>query len=143
MKRITDLGELLTGMEPRLSRDEFFMATVSESQMMSLTDSLDYILCIYREKEGLTIIFSSEAKEEISRLAGEEPIVGPFALITLDVYSDLMAVGFLAKIADSLANERIGINVFSAYNHDHFLVPYEKRDDAIRVLKGLQEQKKG
>jgi hypothetical protein len=137
VKRISGLSELLRKMEPRLSVGEFFMASVRKSKTPALASYLEYVLCMYREKEGVTIVFSDEISDEIAKLTGA-PLVGPLALITLDVYSDLMAVGFIHTVTGALAKERISVNVFSAYHHDHLLVPYERKDDAMKVLKGLQ-----
>jgi hypothetical protein len=137
MKRISGLSELLRNMEPRLSDGKFFMASVRKSQTMALASYFEYVLCMYREKEGVTIVFSDEIGDEIAKLTGA-PLVGPLALITLDVYSDLMAVGFIHSVTGALAKERISVNVFSAYHHDHLLVPYERKDDAMKVLKELQ-----
>jgi len=128
-------------MEPRLADGLFFMASVNESQTTSIADHLEYILCIYREKEGITLVLSEEVKKDMEGLSGE-PVAGPFALITLDVFSDLMSIGFLAKVTESLAEEGISVNAFSAYHHDHLLVPYDKREEAMRVLKELQGKKK-
>jgi len=80
-----------------------------------------------------------EVKEEMGEIT-DEKIEGPFALITLKVHSDLMAVGFLAKITEALAKEGISVNAFSAYFHDHLLVPYGKKEGALKTLKGLSEQ---
>jgi hypothetical protein len=137
MKRISRLSELLKKMEPRLSVEKFFMASVPKPQTVALASYLEYVLCMYREKEGVTTVFSHEMGDEIAKLAGA-PLVGPLALITLDVYSDLMAVGFIHSVTGALAKEGISVNVLSAYYHDHLLVPYERKDDAMKVLKGLQ-----
>jgi hypothetical protein len=137
MKTITDLSELLENMLPELKEEKYFIATVDESQMMNLSMYLEYIVCIYREEEGLSVVFQEDIQEEIDAMS-EEKVVGPFALISLNVYSDLMAVGFLAKITQALAKEKIGGNTFSAYHHDHLFVPYERKDDAMKVLKKLQ-----
>ncbi len=48
--------------------------------------------------------------------------------------SDLRAVGFLAKIAAALAADGISVNAYSAYHHDHLLVPFERKDDAMKAL---------
>jgi hypothetical protein len=133
MKTISNLKELLKNMKPTLAKGKFYMASVNESELMTLAAHVDYITDIFREKEGISIVFSEEIKEEIEQLA-KKKIVGPFALITLNVYSDLMAVGFLAKITEALAKEKISVNAFSAYHHDHLLVSYEKKDAAIEVL---------
>jgi hypothetical protein len=135
---VYSLAELLKGMSPRLSGGKYFIATVDESRLMELAGYLDYIVGIFREDEGLTIVLSDEIKEDVGGLA-EKEMAGPFALITLTVQSDLMAVGFLAKITAALAKEKISVNAFSAYYHDHLLVPYGKKDDAMRALKALSK----
>lgn len=138
MQTITDLKELLKNMKPELKEGEYYIATVDESQLMILAGYIGYIVCVYREDEGLTIVFPEELKEVVEGMTNEK-IAGPFAMITLNVYSDLMAVGFLAKITDSLAKKKISVNAFSAYHHDHLFVPYERRKDAIKVLERLQK----
>jgi len=128
-----DLGKLLNGMKPELNEGKYFLASVPESEIMAVANYLDYITCIYREEEGLTIVLSEEIQEEMEEVS-EEKIAGPFALITLSINSDLFAVGFLAKITEALAKEKISVNAFSAYFHDHILVPYGRKEDAMDAL---------
>jgi hypothetical protein len=135
----TDLGKLIKGMSPRLVGARYFMASVDESQMMELANYLDFILAIFREEEGLSIVLSEDIKSEVSSLT-ETPLAGPFALITLSVNSDLMAVGFLAKITAALAGEGISVNAYSAFSHDHLLVPYERKDAAMAALARLSKK---
>ena len=132
------LRQLLRGLSPGISEGKFWVGTFPESQMMGLAGYLQYITCIYREKEGLTAVFQEEAKEELERYT-EKKVEGPFALITLQVDSSLMAVGLLAKVTEALAREKIPVNAFSAYFHDHLLVPFEKKDEALAALKKLQK----
>jgi len=133
-----DLAGLLKNMAPALAEGKYYIATVDESQLMALSGHLDHIVDIFREEEGLSLVFSEEIKEEISSMAGK-PVVGPFARITLTVHSDLLAVGFLARITEALAEKGISVNAFSAYHHDHLFVPYEKKDEAMGVLRKLTE----
>ena len=135
---LRNLAQLLKNMEPKMADGEYYFACVDESGLMELANYLDYIIAIFKEEEGLTVIFSGEAKDEISQLT-EKKIEGPFALITLAINSDLMAVGFLAKITEALAKEKISVNAISAYHHDHLLVPYDKKEEAIHTLKQLQK----
>ncbi len=136
MGTISDLDQLLKGMEPSLQEGRFFMLSVDESQLMVLANYLSYIIDVFRENEGISIVFSEDVLEEMKSISSSEA-VGPFAMITLNVYSDLMAVGFLAKVTEALAAEKISVNAFSAYHHDHLFVPYEKKDEALAVLKKL------
>ena len=90
-------------------------------------------LATFRELEGTTSIVSREQAEELglsyTYLA---------AWITLSVYSDLEAIGFLAAVTTALAAEAISCNVVSALRHDHLFVPSDRRDDALRILSALQ-----
>ena len=129
----SDLNALLKGMNPSLSETEYYYGTFDEGTLMELAGYLDYIIGIFKEEEGLSVIFSDEALSDLSQLT-EKKVKGPFALISLSVESDLMAVGFLAKITGALAKEKISANAFSAYHHDHLLVPFERKDDAMKAL---------
>lgn len=136
---VSDLGQLLKNMEPVLDKEKYFIASVEESSLMALAEYLGSIICIFRENEGLTTVFQEEINDDMKSLSGFGT-TGPFALITLNVYSDLMAVGFLAKITEALAAKGISVNAFSAFHHDHLLVPYEKKDMAMESLKQLSEK---
>ena len=49
--------------------------------------------------------------------------VFPCHMITVMVHSALDAVGFLATITTRLAAAGIGVNLVSAFFHDHLFVP--------------------
>lgn len=133
-----ELGKLLKGMHPTAVSGKYYFASVPEARMMTLANYIQYITCIFREKEGLSVVFTEELAGIVESLAAEK-IAGPFALITLSVESDLAAVGFLARITDALAKEKIAVNAVSAYWHDHLFVPYGKKDAALGVLAKLQK----
>jgi hypothetical protein len=136
MVGISNLNELLKKMKPNLKEGKFYFASVDEGELMALSGYLEYITCVYRESEGLTIVFNEEILENMKGFT--EKISGPFAMITLEVNSDRNAIGFMEKIAGALAKEKISCNAFSAYYHDHIFVQYERKEDAIVALKKLQ-----
>jgi uncharacterized protein len=129
----SDLEKLLDRMEPALIEGKFYFATVDESQLLTLSGYLEGICSVFREKEGLGIVFSENLKDVMARLTDKE-IVGPFALISLTVHSNLYSIGLLAKVTDALAKEGITVNAVSAYYHDHLFVPYERKEDAMAAL---------
>lgn len=135
---VSDLQELLKNMQPSLVKGKYFIASVDESAIMTVANYLEYIVDIFREEEGISILFMESIVDEMKELSDLE-IAGPFAMITLNVYSDLMAVGFLAKMTEVLAAKKISVNAFSAYHHDHIFVPYEKKDEAMVILKTLSK----
>ncbi len=139
MKKTTCVEDLLKSINPKLVEGKYFFARVSESQLFSLAGLLRDILCVFREEEGLAIVFSEEVKNQVASLS-DEKIVGPFALISLTVKSDLFAVGFLARVTNALAKEKISANAFSAYSHDHLLVPFDKKEAALNALKKLRSR---
>lgn len=59
------------------------------------------------------------------------------AWITCTIESDLEAVGMTAAISRALADAGIACNVLAGSRHDHLLVPWDRRDDAIAVLSAL------
>jgi uncharacterized protein len=59
------------------------------------------------------------------------------AWLTLTVHSALEAVGLTAAVATALAAAGIPANVLAGFYHDHILVPEERADEAIAVLRSL------
>lgn len=82
--------------------------------------------------EGDTTAFVVDADSSLGSRA-------PFraAWLTLTVHSALEAVGLTAAVAGALARARIPANVIAGFYHDHLLVPEERADDAIAVLRDL------
>ena len=59
------------------------------------------------------------------------------AWLTLTVRSALEAVGLTAAFATALADAAIPCNVLAGFHHDHLLVPVDRVDDAVAVLRSL------
>lgn len=135
MAGISNLNELLKKMKPNLKDGKYYICSVDEGELMALSSYLDYIVCVFKETEGLTVVFIDDILEEMKGFT--DKISEPFALITLEVHGDLNSVGFMEKIAGALAREKISCNAFSAYYHDHIFVQYERKDDAVAALKKL------
>ena len=135
---VTDLSQLLKEMQPTSDEEQYYFAVVNQSALFTLAGYMQYITCLYQEEEGITIVFL-EALKSILEPRSKKPLVGPFAKITLNVNSDLLAVGFLAKICTELAKENISVNAVSAYHHDHLFVPYEKKEKSLDILKNIKQ----
>jgi len=133
-----DLKKLLSSINPKPAEGSYYFASVDESQLMLLASYLEYIVAFYREEEGLTVVFLEDIRNEIEELT--EKISGPFALITLGAESSLLAVGPLARITKALAEQKISVNAFSAYHHDHIFVPLGRKGDALKVLNQLKTE---
>lgn len=131
MAAIKDLNQLLASMEPVLKEEVFVFATLTASSQLPF----DLIEASIKEEEGLSVLVT----EKIAHTYGLEAQFRS-AWITLNVHSDLAAVGLTAAFASALGEVGLSCNVVAGNYHDHILVPYDKADLAMRTLKGLQER---
>ena len=60
------------------------------------------------------------------------------AWLTLEVRSDLGAVGLTAAVSSALAAADIPGNVLAGYHHDHVLVPVDQAEKSIALLEALR-----
>jgi hypothetical protein len=84
------------------------------------------------EDEGLTSVVPVADAERL----GEKPEFVA-AWLTLDVESAPDSVGLTAVVATALAAEGIACNVLAGFHHDHLLVPEDRADEAITILRAL------
>jgi uncharacterized protein len=124
-----DLARLLQTMQPVLNEGVYAYCVVPTHLDARALDAL----ASFREREGVTVII----EETLARTAGL-PIHFRAAWITLNVHSDLDAVGFTAAFARALADAGIGCNVIAAVHHDHVFVPVERTAEALASLRALQ-----
>lgn len=113
-------------MDPELHPHRYVFVSVPE-----LPDGLAPLATV-REDEGLSAVVTAE-DADAHGLTGAFPCAG----ITLRVASALETVGFLAVITRALADAGIGTNPVAGFHHDHLFVPWERRDDAMAVLREL------
>lgn len=89
---------------------------------------------VFREAEGTTFILLKDDAEK-----AKIEFTYPCRMITLNIHSDLNAVGFLAAITAELAAKSISVNAISAYYHDHLFVPADRADEAMEILARLSD----
>ena len=112
-----DLERLLAELDPRVSPERY---------VFELTESLALApdtFALVREQEGVTAIRQSPT--------------GQWAHIAIGVLSDLESVGLTAALSKRLADAGISANVVAALHHDHIFVPWDRRDEALAVLRRL------
>ena len=86
-----------------------------------------------KDKNELTVIIKeSEVKEE-----DIIEIEKDWKLITFNTVFDFGVVGFIAKISDALAKEKISIFVISSYSTDHILIKNKDLKKTIKILAKL------
>lgn len=120
---ITDLKAMLVGMDPRLSDRVWAFQPVSDPRFIPET-----AFAMIREAEGVCCVLPAEAA------SGDAP---RFAKITLQVHSDLEGVGLTAAVSNALANAGIACNAIAGLYHDHLFVPWDRRDEALKLLERL------
>ena len=86
------------------------------------------IAMLFQETEGLTVITAANELTDADNR---------WVWLELSVYSDLQAVGFLAKVAEALSAAGVPCNAIAAFHHDHIFVPEALADAAIAALTAL------
>lgn len=129
---VRDLQGMLVGMEPKLHAFpyRFLALPLEDARAEWLRDPF----AVIREDEAATFVIETRSPETTDEL---------YARITLQVLSALDGVGLTAAVATGLAAEGIPCNVIAAFHHDHLLVPWDRRDDALAILKRLSEEAAG
>ena len=126
-----NLSVLLRDMSPELTKGSFVFLTIHEEMLDKLKGE---VLFYFKEKEGLTLVLEKDVAIKNNFEIGEI-----WSMITLNVNSDLTAVGFLAKISNALAEDNISVNAVSAYYHDHLFVMEKDTEKALFILNKLSE----
>jgi hypothetical protein len=126
-----DLQTLIRKMSPALQPETYVFLHIASGEPVS--GGVAPIM-MFREPEGLTLVVPRE-QAETAGLSGSFPS----RLITLYVASALEAVGFLAAVTARLAAAGIAVNPVSAFHHDHLFVPAERAEEALAILRAIEE----
>jgi uncharacterized protein len=127
---IRDLNQLLKSLEPALNTGVYVFCSVPLNTNLGTL----HPLATFREAEGLTLV----VEESVAR-AANFTVLFRAAWITLNVQSDLQAVGLTAAVAAALGAAGISCNVIAAAFHDHIFVPVDDAQTAMAVLVKLQK----
>jgi predicted N-acetyltransferase YhbS len=122
-----NLQALLAGMRPVQREGEYVYVLWPHGRPLAAG-----IEAAVREAEGLTVVLP---RAEADRQGLSYDFVG--AWITLQIHSDLEAVGLTAAVSRALTEARISCNVLAGFHHDHLLVPVADAPRALEVLAEL------
>ncbi len=120
-----DLGRLLAGLSPVVRPVPYVVVE---------TDADVPAAAVIVEEEGTTKVVEQPVAD-----AHGLPYTFVAVWITCTIESDLEAVRMTAAISRALADADISCNVLAASRHDHLLVPWHRRDDAVEVLTRLAD----
>lgn len=127
---ISHLPDLIAKMEAILNQGIYVYTTIEHQRgLAGLTP-----IAMMCEAEAVTIVI-----DEAQALAAQLPVLFRAAWITLNVHSDLQAVGLTAAFASALGDAGISCNVIAGAYHDHIFVPLELADAAMQALQALQK----
>jgi hypothetical protein len=120
-----DLGRLLAGLAPAV-RPVAYVVVETEAEI-----------------PAAAVIVEDEATTKVveQTVADAHGLRYTFvaAWITCTIESDLAAVGMTAAMSRALADADIACNVLAGSRHDHLLVPWRRRDDAVAILSALAD----
>ena len=123
-----DLGRLLAGLDPLLAPEpHVFVLAPDDTVPAGLRP-----FATVAEDEGLTLVLTLQ---DADRAGLSYDYVA--ARITLQVHSDLAAAGLTAAVSTVLADAGISCNVLAGYVHDHLLVPWDRADETLTLLRAL------
>jgi uncharacterized protein len=130
MPPIADLDTLLRTLAPQLQPGTYVY--VPSPAQPDFSDTR--VVAAMREAEGLCLIVEASYAQAHGLQA-----VFECAWITLNVNSDLAAVGLTAAFATALGQAGISCNVVAGLHHDHLFVPAHQAAQAMVALHGLQQ----
>lgn len=125
---------LIKRLKPKLHSGIYVFASLSSDVNLTLL----HPIATFREPEGLTVVLE-ESQAESQGVS----ILFRAAWITLEVQSDLAAVGLTAVVSSALAAENIACNIIAAAFHDHLFVPLEQGPRALELLRKLSANAQG
>lgn len=129
-----DLSTLLSTLQVEQHDGVWRFETIPADQsswveLVNLKDARG-IAMLFQEREGLTVV---------TKASDETPEDNRWAWLELTVYSDLQAVGFLARVAAALSDAGIPCNAVAAFHHDHIFVPQARARDAADAILALRQ----
>ncbi len=127
----TDLDILLASMEPTLHESPYGFLTVPNEQPLA---GINDVFAVIRETEGVTLLAPIDQLQGMGFVSELQ-----WARITLTVHSSLSAVGLTAAFAKVLGDRGISANVIAGYFHDHILVQWHLRHEAMSALASFKK----
>jgi uncharacterized protein len=128
---ISNLAQLLRTMEPVRNPGVYVFASLPHGSDVSALEPVATV----REREGVTVVVDESVAQ-----AAQLQVLFRAAWITLNVHSDLQAVGLTAAFATALGQANISCNVIAGAFHDHIFVSVESAHEAMATLRVLQKK---
>ena len=99
----------------------------------NILEKPDTHFMVSKDKDEITVITAKENLKELNVLE----IVGDYKLIEFKPAVPFQTVGFLAKIAETIANEGMNILIVSTFSKDYIMIKEELCEKGISALKNI------
>lgn len=126
----TNLQALLAALHPVLRDGEYVYVLWPHGRPLE-----PGIEAAVREAEGLTVVLPREMADHLGL-----PYDFVASWITVEVHSELEAVGLTAAVGKALTEAKISCNVLAGFHHDHLLVPVADAPRAVELLHELSAE---
>ena len=93
----------------------------------------DIHFMVSKDKDEITIVTKKENLKELNVLE----VVGDYKLIEFKPAVPFQTVGFLAKIAETIANEGMNILIISTFSKDYIMIKEELCEKCVFALKNV------
>lgn len=91
------------------------------------------------DKDEVTLVLTKGDLEDYARrLPGYSNSTDDYRLISFDVALDPTLTGFMARVSQALADAKVVIMPFAAFDRDHLLVPAGQFERAMAALEKLR-----
>ena len=96
-----------------------------------ILEKTDIHFMVSKDKDEITVVTKKENIKELDVLE----IVGDYKLIEFKPAVPFQTVGFLAKIAEVIANEGMNILIISTFSKDYIMIKEELCETGVLALK--------
>ena len=96
-----------------------------------ILEKTDIHFMVSKDKDEITVVTKKENLKELNVLE----VVGDYKLIEFKPAVPFQTVGFLAKIAETIANEGMNILIVSTFSKDYIMIKEELLEKGIQALK--------
>ena len=96
-----------------------------------ILEKTDIHFMVSKDKDEITVVTKKENLKELNVLE----VVGDYKLIEFKPAVPFQTVGFLAKIAETIANVGMNILIVSTFSKDYIMIKEELLEKGIQALK--------
>ncbi len=138
----TTILELLKKTRVEVASETYFLVSLTHQNWRKLLENPELSprmtspFMILMDKFEVTLMLDETDYQTCRHAIREAKVEGGFRLLTFDLVMDFNVVGFMATVANILADAEISIMALSAFSRDHLLI---KQDDLAKALKVLGE----